>query len=1012
MQNKGALRFLAIMLAVACAFQLSFTFVSRGVQSDAAEIAGGDAAKEAQYLDSMKSQVVYNLGFVKYTYSECLEKEINLGLDLRGGMNVTLEIAVEDIVRALADNNPNPEFQKALEAARKAQANSTDDYITLFAREYATIAPGGRLAQVFATYDLRDKIKPDATNEQVIAVLRTESESAIANSFNVLSNRIDRFGVVQPNIQRLENAGRILVELPGVKDPERVRKLLQGTANLEFWLTYPANEVAGYLVQANNVIASLNASGDSASMAISETVEEAVAEVPVADSLKSTDSVDVVAALETTTTAVDSTKADAANFPLLSILQPHEYETPVVAVAMSYDTVRINTMLNMPQVKAIFPRDMKFMWGVKPMEGNPNVFELYAIKSTVDGKAPLDGSAVEDAIGEFGQSGSAAEVSMVMNASGAKTWARLTGDNVGKCIAIVLDNYVYSAPRVNGEITGGRSSITGGFSIVEAKDLANVLKSGKLPAPARIIQEAIVGPTLGQESIEAGMSSFILAFVLVLLYMLFFYHTAGFVANVALITNLFFLFGVLVSFGAVLTLPGIAGIVLTMGMAVDANVIIYERVKEELKAGKSVSVSVADGFKNAYSAIIDGNATTLITGIVLFIFGTGPVQGFATTLIIGIITSLFCAIFITRLIFEAMLSKNRKVKFSNKLTENFLGNTKVNFVGMRKYTYIVSAILFIVSIGSLATRGLNYGVDFSGGRTFVVRFDQHVNDEQVRNALETTFGAVADARENTFEVKQFGAEAQNQMRIVTQYKYADDGQDVTNEINTMMYKALSPLFKDKISEADFTTTVNNPYGIISAEKVGPSIAHDIKINSLIAIFFSLVVIGLYIAVRFKKWQYGIGGIVSLLHDAVITIGMFSLLYSVMPFSLTVDQSFIAAILTIIGYSINDTVIIFDRIRENIFLFPRRTTKENMNNAINQTLARTVNTAGSTIVVLLAIFLFGGDVIRGFIFALLFGVVIGTFSSVFVATPIAYDLLKLKNSKEAKEEEEEKLEKKK
>lgn len=1002
MQNKGALKFLAIMLAIACAFQLSFTFVSRGVQKDALTYANGNVEKESQYLDSMKSEVVYNLGLFKYTYSECLEKEINLGLDLRGGMNVTLEIAVEDIVRALADNNPDAQFQQSLEAARKAQANSTSDYITLFSQEYAKIAPNGRLATLFATYDLRDKIKPDATNEQVISVLRAESKSAIDNSFNVLSNRIDRFGVVQPNIQQLETAGRILVELPGVKDPERVRKLLQGTANLEFWATYSGHEVAPYLVQANTIIANLNAANvNNPVVTVAEKVTEAVAIDSVAK-----DSINITELVDATATIADSSNVNKADYPLLSILQAQDQPGSVVAYALSYDTIGINTMLNTPQVRSILPRDMKFMWGVKPSERNVNVYELYAIKSTADGNAPLDGSAVEDAIGEYGQSGSQAVVSMVMNASGAKTWARLTADNVGKSIAIVLDNYVYSAPNVNEEITGGRSQISGNFTINEAKDLANVLKSGKLPAPATIIQEAVVGPTLGQESINDGMSSFILAFVLVLLYMLFFYNTAGFVANIALITNLFFLFGVLVSFGAVLTLPGIAGIVLTMGMAVDANVIIYERVKEELKAGKGVSMSIKDGFSNAYSAIIDGNATTLITGIVLFIFGTGPVQGFATTLIIGIITSLFCAIFITRLIFEALLTKNKKIRFSNKFTENFLHNLKLNFVGMRRYTYVVSVILFVVSIASITTRGFNYGVDFSGGRTFVVRFDQNVNDDQVRDALETTFGQVADAKENTFEVKQFGTQEQHQMRIVTQYKYADDSEGVTNEINKLLYSALSPLYASPISESDFTTTVKNPYGIISAEKVGPSIAHDIKVNSFIAVLFSLLAIGIYIAVRFKKWQYGIGGIVSLLHDAVITLGVFSLFYTVMPFSLTVDQSFIAAILTIIGYSINDTVIIFDRIRENMFLYPRRAAKENMNSAINQTLARTVNTAGSTIVVLLAIFLFGGDVIRGFVFALLFGVVIGTFSSVFVATPIAYDLLKWKNKGIAKEEAEE------
>lgn len=993
MQNKGAISFLAIMLAIACAFQLSFTFVTRSIQSDAAQIAGADHQREAEYLDSMKSEVVYNLGLFDYTYAECLEREINLGLDLRGGMNVMLEIDVRDVLKALAGENgiKDEAFQKALAQAKAEQANSTDDYLTLFARAYSQVAPNGRLATIFATYDLRDKIKPDFSNEQVIAVLRIESESAISNSFNVLSSRIDRFGVVQPNIQRLENTGRILVELPGVKDPERVRKLLQGTASLEFWTTYTGAEMFPYLAQASEVLAAM----DATTVADTTTI---VAETVVADSI-SADSTDVVAALAQTTT-VDSTTVASSN-ALFAYLQPTNYDGAVIATARSYDTVRINKVLALPQVRSLFPRDVKFMWSVNPSEKGGIAYELFAIKGTPTGKAPLDGQAIIDADGHFGQAGSAAEVTMSMNAAGAKTWARLTADNVGRAIAVVLDNYVYSAPNVNGEITGGNSQITGNFSIQEAKDLANVLKSGKLPAPATIVQEAVVGPTLGQESINSGMSSFMLAFALVLLYMIFFYNTAGFVASVALIANLFFLFGVLVSFGAVLTLPGIAGIVLTMGMAVDANVIIYERIKEELRAGKGLSLSLKDGFSNAYSAIIDGNATTLITGIVLFIFGTGPVQGFATTLIIGIITSLFCAIFITRLIFEALLSKNRNVKFSNSLTERFLENTKINFIGMRKYTYVISAVLFIVVIVSLFTNGLNYGVDFTGGRTYVVRFDQTVSDDQVRDALEARFAVGADQAENSFEVKQFGAIDQYQKRIITQYQYNNEDPGVTNEINVMMYAALSPLYKTAISFEDFTTTVKNPYGIISADKVGPSIAHDIKRNSLIAIFFALLVIGAYIALRFKNWQYGIGGVASLLHDALITVGMFSLLYKIMPFNLTVDQSFIAAILTIIGYSINDTVIIFDRIRENTYLFPRRTVKENMNNAINSTLARTVNTAGTTIVVLLAIFLFGGEVIRGFIFALLFGVIIGTFSSVFVATPVAYDLLKAKLKKEKK-----------
>lgn len=984
MQNKGALKFLAIMLAIACAFQLSFSFVTHSVRSDAAKIAAGNSAVEQAYLDSMKSQVVYNLGLVKYTYAECQEKEINLGLDLQGGMNITLEIAVEDVLTALSNNSTDPAFVQAMADAKKAMRNSTDDFITLFANAYRNVAPEGRLAAIFGTYELRNKITPESTNEQVIRVLRESCDAAIANSYNVLSTRIDRFGVVQPNIQRVGNTGRILVELPGIKDPERVRKLLQGTASLEFWTTYTAKELLPMMMQANQEVAKLMAA---ATDTTANTAAEQTTAAPAAN-----DTTDLLANLGTAQGEnVPDGMETAQATSLFSIFQPME-DGGVIGMAQSYDTAQVNTYLNMPQVRSLFPRDVRFMWSIKGIKGNPTVFELYAIKGSSDGRPALDGSVITDAVGQYGQTGSAAEVSMSMNATGAKVWARLTADNVGRYIAVVLDGYVYSCPIVNGEITGGHSQITGDFTIAEAKDLANILQSGRLPAPAQIIQEAVVGPSLGQESINAGMTSFVLAFVLVLIYMLFFYHTAGFVANIALLANLFFLFGVLVSFGAVLTLPGIAGIVLTMGMAVDANVIIYERVKEEIHSGKGISLSIADGFKNAYSAIIDGNATTLITGIVLFIFGSGPVQGFATTLIIGIITSLFCSIFITRLIFVGMLEKGRNIKFWNRWTEHFLANTKIDFIKIRKFSYIASGIVILIMIVSLATKGLSYGVDFSGGRAYVVRFDKQVTANEVRAALEEVFT-------DGLEVKQYGNKDQKQMRIVTQYKYADDADGVTNEINEMMYKALAPLYEQKISIDDFTTTVSNPYGIISAEKVGPSIAHDIKVNSFIAVIFSLLAIGIYIAIRFKNWQYGMGGVVSLFHDAILTIGIFSLLYGLLPFNLTVDQSFIAAILTIIGYSINDTVVIFDRIRENMYLYPRRSRKDNINHAINSTLARTINTAGSTCVVLIAIFIFGGEVIRGFVFALLFGVIIGTYSSVFIATPVAYDMMRRKDKKE-------------
>ncbi|MBE5033742.1 protein translocase subunit SecDF [Gallalistipes aquisgranensis] len=1007
MQNKGALKLLAIVLAIACAYQLSFTFVTQRVERKAAAYAGGDAAREQAYLDSVKSQTVYNLGFIKFNYKECKEKEINLGLDLRGGMNVMLEIAVEDVVRALSNDSKDPIFNQALAQAREDQKNSTDDYITLFARAYEQLSGGGRLAYIFNTPELREVITANSTNAEVVRVLREQTEGAIENSFNVLRNRIDRFGVTQPNIQRLENSGRILVELPGIKEPERVRKLLQGTASLEFWATYDNTEIYPLLNQANQIIREYREAQKAVAPARAE--EVTVEETETVQSGDTTESVELLAQMDQG--ASDSLKGQediAAMYPLYAKMSPiadpqsgQIGQGPVIGHALAADTAAVNAYLGLPAVRAILPRDIKLLWGVKPVDAAGNIFELYAIKAnTRDGKAPLDGGVVVEAKEDYQQQAATAEVSMVMNGTGARIWERLTADNVGSCIAIVLDGYVYSAPRVNGAIAGGRSSITGNFTIQEAKDLANVLRSGKLPAPARIIQDTVVGPSLGRESINAGMMSFVIAFVLVLLYMLFFYNTAGLVANIALVTNLFFLFGVLTSFGAVLTLPGLAGIVLTMGMAVDANVIIYERVKEEIKAGKGLSLSIADGFKNAYSAIIDGNVTTLLTGIVLFIFGTGPVQGFATTLIIGIITSLFTAIFITRLIFVAMLEKGVNIRFSNKLTVNFLANTHINFIDKRKFSYIISGALVLVSLVSLFTRGLNYGVDFSGGRAFVVRFDQNVTANQVRSALEEGFAQEeGDDATKSFEVKQFGPE--NQMRIVTQYMFDDQSQDATAKVEGLLYKSLGSLFVTPVTFEEFATTATNPYGIISADKVGPSVAHDIKVNAIIAVIFSLLAIGLYIVFRFKRWQWGMGSVISLGHDAFLTIGIFSLLHGFMPFNLEVDQSFIAAILTIIGYSINDKVVIFDRIREYQTLYPKMNIKNNINAAINTTLARTMNTSGTTIVVLLAIFLFGGEVIRGFVFALMFGVIVGTYSSVFIATPIAYDMIRRKEAKAVK-----------
>ena len=1019
MQNRGAIKAIAIILAIACAYQLSFTFVARNIEKKAARYAEGfpvelQQERQQSYLDSIKSQKVF-LGF---TYKQVKEREINLGLDLKGGMNVMLEISVEDVVRALSNDSQDPIFNAALSQARSEQKNSAEDFITLFSRAYADLSGNAPLALIFNTQELREKITPTSTNEQVIRVLREEAESAIDNSFNVLRSRIDRFGVTQPNIQKIGASGRILVELPGVKEPERVRKLLQGTASLEFWLTYNNTEIFPMLEQANAVVKELQKASDAAAAGeeqqalqdtevvdVTEITDGQVTEVAVSEESAEQD---LLAELENRPDAAAMTGADEAvmdEFPLFAKLSPALSETgqimngPVIGYAKSYDTAAVNSMLNTPQVRMLLPRDVKLMWGVKPIDPAESTYELYAIKAnTRDGKAPLDGSAVADAKGDFAEQGSAAEVSMTMTPTGAKTWARMTADNIGEFIAIVLDGYVYSAPRVNSEIPNGRSSISGQFTIQEAKDLANVLKSGKLPAPARITQEAVVGPSLGQESINSSMISFVIAFCCVLIYMMLFYNKAGMVASIALVANLFFLFGVLASFGAVLTLPGIAGIVLTMGMAVDANVLIYERVKEELRGGKGLSLAVNEGYKNAMSAIIDSNVTTIITGIVLFVFGNGPVQGFATTLIIGILTSLFTSLFITRLIFTGMLSRGKNIRFSNKWSENFLQNVHVNFLGIRKWAYGVSLLLIVIAAVSLMTRGLNYGVEFSGGRTFVIRFDQVISDNDVRYALDQTFmsdDVEGDAAYKSFEVKQFGSEAQMQKRITTQYKYDDDSQDANTTVERLMYEALAPLFATPLTFEEFHSTATNPYGIISADMVGPSVASDITRNSFIAVFIGLFAIGIYIIIRFRRWQWGAGSVIALAHDAFLTIGVFSLFYGILPFSMEVNQSFIAAILTIIGYSINDKVVVFDRIREYMGLYPKRSMFDNINNAINHTLSRTINTSATTFVVLLAIFLFGGEVIRGFVFALMFGVVIGTLSSIFLATPVSYDLMSRK-----------------
>ena len=1006
MQSKGAIRFVAICLILACLWQLSFTLVT-SICTKKANAAADKAVAEMQksaafaevpdvdkayyldsirkiearrYTDSISTEKIY----FGYTFKSVQNQEINLGLDLKGGMNVMLQVQLEDLVKALAGNNTAPEFQKAIALAKERSVNSQLDFISLFAEAWKEVGGGQRLAQIFGTYEMRDRIKPESTDDQVISVIREESESAVANSFNVLRNRIDRFGVTQPSIQRLGNTGRILVELPGVKEPERVRKLLQGTASLEFWTTYASQEIAPYLEEANSVLAQTLSAEE-------EVVDEAT------DSAESDDL--VAQEIKAQGGEADNANVEAykkAN-PLFAVLSPSQFrDNACIGLAAAADTALINQYLHMPEIAALFPAEFRPMWSVKPTSyiQNSNIYELVAIKaSSRDGKAPLDGGVVTNARVEYdNRRGGEPGVSMTMNAEGANTWARLTKENIGRQVAIVLDGTVYSYPTVQTEITGGSSSITGHFTIEEATDLANVLNSGKLPAPATIVQEQVVGPSLGAASIHAGLVSFIIAFCLVLLYMVLFYKGAGLVADVALLTNVVLLFGTLSAFGAVLTLPGIAGLVLTMGMAVDANVIIYERIKEELKAGKGLGKAVQDGYSNAYSAIIDGQVTTLLTGLVLFFFGSGPIKGFATTLIIGIITSVLTSIFITRLIFDDRINAGKSISFETKFTRNFLKNTKINFLSGKKWSYTISGALIVIAIASMCFKGFTYGVDFTGGRTYVVRFDKPVTAEEVRQATNKVFEAAAAKDDNvsgaSVEVKQFGGDSQ--MKITTSYKFKDESSAVDTEIEGMLYESLKGFYSGDLTLSEFTSTLDNPNGIISSDKVGASIANDIKRNALISIILALIVIFGYIAIRFKGWTWGLGGVVSLAHTSIIVIGFFSLFSGILPFNLDVDQTFIAAILTIIGYAINDNVVIFDRIRENLGLHPNEDFKETVNKSLNATLTRTVNTSVSTLLPMLAIAIFGGESIRGLSVALCLGICIGTYASIMIGTPIMYD----------------------
>jgi SecD/SecF fusion protein len=982
MQNRNLVSLFAVLFGLVCLYQLTFTWKAQGVEEEAALFANGDVVKERAYLDSVATEPVYSIGVKDYTYNDCKERELNLGLDLKGGMNVTLEVSVVDVIRAMSNYSKDEVFNTAINAAIDKQRDSQDDFVTLFGASFAEADANAKLASIFYTPELKDKVQTSSSNVEVLNVIREEVEEAIDRSFNILRTRIDRFGVTQPNIQRLEGSGRILVELPGVKDPERVRKLLQGTAQLEFWETYEYANLLGSIDQVNAFLKDVEAID-------SEEAEEVEAVLAAVEEVEDTSSslVDQLAADSALTdTAALTFEQFAAENPFYAVLIPSLDQNnqpnpgPVCGFAAVKDTAKVNEYLSMPEIKDLFPRDVKFAWTVKPYDAEGKFVQLIALRVTSrDGKAAMEGDVVTDARQDFGQFNGSPEVSMTMNAEGARAWKRLTAENIGNSVAIVLDDYVYSFPTVQAEIAGGRSQITGNFTINEASDLANILKSGKLPAPARIIEEAVVGPSLGQEAIDAGLRSFIIALAIVLVYMIFYYNFAGMVSNVALLANLFFVFGVLSSLGAVLTLPGIAGIVLTIGMSVDANVLIYERVREELLNGKGLKLAVSDGYKNAYSSIIDANVTTLLTGIILYVFGTGPIKGFATTLVIGILTSLFSAIFITRLIFFWRLSKKESVSFDNSMTKGAFKNTAVDFIGKRKRFYVLSAIIILVGAASLFTKGLNYGVDFMGGRTFVVRFDDTADNEAIRTSLGQAF--VTDGVEMFPEVKTFGED--NQVKITT--KYMIDSKDLNADelVATQLAEGLS---------------THGSYEVMSSQKVGPTIADDIKDASVWSVIFSLMVIFLYILIRFRKWQFSLGAVAAVFHDVLIVLSIFSIFYGILPFSLEIDQAFIAAILTIIGYSLNDTVVVFDRIREHMGLFKKKDFNTLVNNALNSTLSRTINTSLTTFFVLLVIFVFGGEVIRGFMFALMVGVLVGTYSSLFVASPIMLDTLKKSEEK--------------
>ena len=993
MQNKGIVIVTAILLTLASIFYLSFSAATSYYDSKAAQMS--DPIAQQNYKDSVKYLGVY-------TYQQCLETQIGLGLDLKGGMNVILEISVPDVVDVLADHKTDAAYRKSLEEAKKEEETSQKDFITLFINAYHKNAPGHRLAEVFATQQLKGKVSTQSTDSEVETALRAEVQNAIDNSYNVVRNRIDKFGVVQPNIQKLEGQdGRLMVEMPGVREPERVRKLLQGSANLEFWETYNAQEVLPYLQQLDTQLANIasgktteeadsvkNENGNVNANQIAQAADTVKKEASAKFELKKTEE-ETKAEVADNKVASDAEIAKAKKqHPLFAIFEPVRGQSlSVVGYAHERDTAEIDKAIYGSEAKKIIPSDVKLLWSAKPVDGTKNIFELHALKVTsTTGRAPLEGDVITDARDEFDNFGHPC-VSMSMNNEGARLWAQLTKQNVGKAIAIVLDGVVYSAPRVNGEISGGNSQITGNFTIEDTKDLANTLKSGRMPAPARIVQEEVVGPTLGAQSIQQGIISFIIAFILLMIYMVCMYDfIPGMMANCALVVNLFFTLGILTSFQAALTMSGIAGMVLSLGTAVDANVLIYERIKEEMKGGLGIKQALQKGYENAFSAIFDSNLTSIITGIILYVFGTGPIRGFATTWIIGIICSFFTAVFLTRLVYENRFAKDKWLNetFTTGLSKNLLQNTDVKFMSLYKKTFCVVGIAIVVFIASFVVRGLSQSIDFTGGRNYVVAFDKAVQPEEVR-------GTVAKAFEG-FNTSVIALGTDNKtVRISTNYKIESNDPTVDDEAETILYNALK---KEGVVNQKDVNAFKNPDireggSIISSQKVGPSVAKDITYGAIISVLLALVAIFIYIMVRFRNVAFSVGSTCALAVDTIVVLGIYSLCWGWMPFSLEIDQTFIGAILTVIGYSINDKVVVFDRIRENLKIHPKWDTQTTFNTSINQTLARTVNTSVSTLIVLLCIFFLGGDSIRSFSFAMILGVVFGTLSSIFIAAPVAY-----------------------